>query len=460
MAERLPSSFRDPSGFLFTRDGVLFRQVSGGYREHYDRLVSSGLLADLVGQGLLIPHEEVGLPPFDPTDAYRVIRPERLPFVSHPYEWCFGQLKAAALATLRIQRRALEFGMTLKDASAYNIQFRGAAPLSIDTLSFELYEEGRPWAAYRQFCQHFLAPLALMSHADVRLHRLLAEHLDGVPLDLAAALLPLRARLRPSLLLHVFLHARAQKRFAGSRLEPSEIARGFSRKAMLGLVDGLAAAIGRLTLRLRSTEWSHYYDETNYSAAALERKKAAVAELLNETGARTVWDLGANTGLFSRIAADQGRFTVAFDLDPLAVELNYRRSVERRETRLLPLVMDLTNPSPALGWAHRERQSLIDRAPADAALALALVHHLAVANNVPLGSVAEFLSRLCEWLIVEFVPKNDSQVQRLLASRADIFPDYTRAGFERAFASRFAVERTVPLEESERILYLMRRSSG
>ena len=187
-------SFRDPSGFVYERDGVLYRRVHRSYAAHYDRLMDSGLYAALVGDGLLVPHEEVG-PRGGEQDPYATLRPERVAFVSYPYEWCFSQLKDAALTTLRIQERALGFDMTLKDASAYNIQFHRGRPVLIDTLSFECYEEGVPWVGYRQLCQHFLAPLALMAHRDVRLGGLLRLHLDGIPLDLASTLLPARTRL-------------------------------------------------------------------------------------------------------------------------------------------------------------------------------------------------------------------------------------------------------------------------
>jgi hypothetical protein len=208
----LPSSFRDPSGFVFVRDGVLYRQVNRVHREHYDRLMASGLYERLATDGLLVPHEEDDAVPAAPDLAYKVLRPERVPFVSYPYEWCFGQLKAAALATLAIQRTALDFGMSLRDASAYNIQFLQGKPTHIDTLSFETLREGEPWVAYRQFCQHFLAPLVLSRYRDARLGQLSRVHLDGIPLDLATGLLPWRARLHPPLLLHLFLHARRQRR--------------------------------------------------------------------------------------------------------------------------------------------------------------------------------------------------------------------------------------------------------
>ena len=467
-----PSSFRDPAGVVFSRDGILYRQINPSGGDDYTHLMESGLYAALVADDLLIPHEAVGRDERHSDTARVVIRPQRIPFVSYPYEWCFSQLKDAALLTLRLQKEALGFGMSLKDASAYNIQFRhGCRPIFIDTLSFARYIEGAPWEAYRQFCQHFVAPLALMAHVDIRLSHLLQTAIDGVPLDLAARLLPLRDRLDPALLPHVYLHSAAQQRHAdtsaaasASSSAPSPSGR-MSLNALRGLLDSLESGIRRLTWQPRGTEWSDYYDNTNYAAEAFQTKKQMVAGFLAEVTPtpRGVYDLGANTGVFSRIASEQGIPTFAFDVDAAAVEKNYRTCQASRERDLLPLVQDLTNPSPALGWAHEERRSFLARCgngPADVALALALVHHLAISNNVPLSRIADMLGRVAPVLIIEFVPKEDSQVRRLLSRREDIFPDYTLEGFEAAFAARFDVRQRETIPGTERTLYRMRRKDA
>lgn len=460
----VPSSFRDPSGFVFFHQGELYRQVNSCYQHNFDRLSASGLYDALVSTGLMVKHEEVALAPPEPDSAYRVIKPEPVTFLSFPYEWCFSQLKAAALATLQIQQKALQHGMVLKDASAYNIQFRDGQPIFIDTLSFEEYREGDAWVAYRQFCQHFLSPLALMSLTDVRLGLLLRNFIDGVPLDLTTKLLPFRSHLNTSLLLHIHLHAKSQAKYSDSHHDAQEscgnkktVAGKVTRQAMHGLIDSLKSGIEGLEWRPAGTEWGDYYSDTNYSDESMKNKMSQVAEFIEKARPRTVWDLGGNTGLFSRIASELGISTVSFDIDPAAVEKNYRQCVEKKQSNLLPLVLDLTNPSPAIGWHNAERESLINRGPADAVLALALIHHLAISNNVPLGKIAEFFSRVCSSLIIEFVPKSDSQVRRLLASREDIFPQYTQEGFEQVFAEYFTKMAARPVAGSERTLYLMKK---
>jgi hypothetical protein len=451
----LPSSFRDPGGYVFRRDGVLLRGIRGPAAPHYDTLMASGLYKELVAADLLVPHEEVPPERDRPGDIIKVIRPEEIPFISYPYEWSFSQLQDAALATLEIEKRALLKGMTLVDASAYNIQFRKGRPVLIDTLSLHRAVEGEPWTAYGQFCRHFLAPLALMSCRDIRLGQLLRVHLDGIPLDLASALLPLRTRLRPSLLLHLHVHAGSQKRFEGRKIR---VPKGkVSRQARLGLVDSLDSGTRKLRWRAAGTEWADYYQDTNYTPEGLEAKRRAVEEFIADVRPRTVWDLGGNVGTFSRAAAAVGAYTISFDIDPACVERNYLRVRAEKDETVLPLLMDLTNPSPATGWENRERQTLFERGPADAALALALIHHLAIGNNVPLDKAARFFAVTGRRLLIEFVPKSDSQVQRLLVTREDIFDLYTQEEFERAFGKAFAITRRIPLSGSDRTLYVMER---
>lgn len=455
--ETVPSSFRDPSGFLFTREGILYRQVNQSYREHFDLLMSSGLYESLTNAGLLISHREVDLQPEREESAYKILQPETVPFISYPYEWCFSQFRDAALLTLEIQQRALSVGMSLKDASAYNVQFVDGRPLLIDTLSFERYSEGAPWIAYRQFCQHFLAPLALMSYTDVRLSQLLRAHIDGVPLDLAGKLLPLRTKFKPGLAAHIHLHARTQQRYAH---RPEVTTRGkMSLRSQMGLIESLRSSVARLRWKAPRTEWGEYYDITNYSDSGFEHKKETVTRLLEQTRPSLVWDLGANTGVFSRLAPSDAK-VVAFDIDPVAVEANYLRCRGEGEANILPLLLDLTNPSPAIGWDNRERMSLGERVGADTILALALVHHLAISNNLPLEMIARWLAQLAGNVIIEFVPKSDSQVQRLLASREDIFPDYTSEGFESAIAGHFSIVEKCSINETERTLYLLETNNG
>jgi hypothetical protein len=457
--DAVPGSFRDPRGYVFRRNGALYRHVAPSAAEDFDRFESSGLRAALHDAGLLIRHEEDAALATE-RGAARVLRPELVPFVSYPYEWSFSELRDAALLTLRVQSAAMDHRMSLRDASAYNVQLHHGRPILIDTLSFERLVEGRPWVAYRQFCQHFLAPLALMSYRDARLGLLLREHLDGVPLDLAASLLPRRARARPPLMLHLFLHAKSQRRHAAAGAAGASRGegggRGFGAQAFRGLLDSLRKGVEGLGEPESVGAWADYEsDAAHYPDGARRRKEDVVASWIERTSPTSVWDLGANVGRFSRMASTRGIHTVAFDLDAAAVDANYRTARAERDEHLLPLVMDLTNPSPGLGWDHRERTSLAERGPADLALALALIHHLAIADNLPLPMVAGTFARLARRAVVEFVPKDDEKVRTLLATREDVFPGYTVEGFEAAMLAAFRIEAREALPDSGRVLYLL-----
>ena len=455
--KKVGGSFRDPSGFVFRSDGKLFRQVNLSYKKEYDKLNSSGLYDILTEKGSLIRHHDSAEAAVDGEKSYKVIAPDPIPFISYPYEWSFSQIKDAALLTLEIARTALGKGMMLKDASAYNIQFVNGKPILIDTLSFAFYKEGAPWEAYRQFCQHFVAPLALAALVDIRLIQLLRVYIDGIPLDLASALLPARTSFGLSgLSLHIHLHAKTQKQFAGSKAAVGSSVK-ISKAALLNLLNGLQKTLRDLKWEPKGTEWGEYYSATNYSDESLRIKGEIVSRFIEKIKPQKTIDLGANTGLFSREASKRGSETIATDIDPAAVEKNYRTIRQLGQEKLLPLVIDLTNPSGDIGWANQERDSLLARAPFDLVMALALIHHLVIANNVPIPAVADFFARMGKWLIIEFVPKTDTQVKRLLASRKDIFDTYTVEGFEAAFSSVYSLEMKELIPGSDRILYLFKR---
>lgn len=445
------SSFRDRDGFVFEHQGKMLRQISRTYGPTHARLKSSGFYDQLWQKGWLIPHREI--PAGSSGFEELVLEPDQLQVITYPYEWCFGQLRDAALLTLKLQQTALVAGFSLKDASAYNIQYHEGRPVLIDTLSFELYAEGRPWTGYRQFCQHFLAPLALMADRDPRLGQLLRNHIDGIPLDLASALLPKRTWLRPGLLFHLHLHARAQSQY---RNQDRKIAgRPVTRRGQLGILESLESTVRALRWKPAGTEWAAYYEHTNYDQEAGRDKRAVVEAWIERCRPALVWDLGANDGTYSRLAAGQGAQTVAWDVDSAAVEKCYRYTVQNRLKNLHPALLDLTNPTPALGWNLGERQSLFERRRPDLALALALLHHLAIGHNVPLGLCADFFKRAADTLVIEWVPKSDSKVAALLRNRADIFNDYTEDSFRQAFGRHYRVRERHALKNSARVLYLL-----
>lgn len=450
-----PSSFRDPSGFLYKLDNDLFRCVNRSYKSNYDLLISSGLYKILTDKKLLINHSEISSPPAKKENTYKILKPEIVNFISYPYEWSFSQLKDAAKHTLEVQKLALSKGMILKDASAYNIQFHHGKPIFIDTLSFEAYDSSKPWVAYRQFCQHFLAPLALMSHSHISLNRLLSLYIDGIPLDLTSKLLPWKTKLDLNLAVHIHLHAKSQAKHAESR---KRIQSGFNHKKMNLLVEGLIITINKLKWEPGKTEWANYYSEThNYDGTALDEKAEIIKKLLIKSQPRTVWDLGANTGKFSKIASELGAQTIAFDIDPSCIEWNYKNVKKDQIQNILPLYQDLSNPSCSIGWANNERDSTIERGPADLVMSLGLIHHIIISNNIPMDHFSNYLASICNSLIIEFIPKEDSQVQTLLTTREDIFVDYNLETFIRIFERHFMRIDTVEIPNTKRTIFYFQK---
>jgi hypothetical protein len=452
------ASYRDPAGFIYLKDGQILRQINHSYAEDYEHLMKSGLYEALVSRGLLIPHDERPTPTNGTPLAYKVIAPERVPFISYAYEWSFTYLKLAALAALEIMEIALEYDMVLKDCNSYNMQFHHGRPVLIDSLSFMAYQPGMLWPGYRQFCQHFLMPLALMSYCDPRLGALLARFEDGIPLDLGTRLLPQSARFSLRLLVHLFLHSGVDQRVSTARRSVS-LPNLFGAN-LLPLVANLKGTVSRIKPPRYRTAWEDYEDSCLYSDADRDKKRRFVEECLEVVKPATLWDLGANVGTYSWLASERGASVVAIDNDYAAIDRLSQDVSAREESSILPLVADILNPTPPVGWGNAERSSLLDRGPAEMILALALLHHIVIRANVPMENVARLLSRLGNHVVIEFVPKSDPQVELFLAHREDIFPDYHQNGFEAAFGSFFRVVRTEELSDSPRVLYHMERAKS
>ncbi len=453
-SRREPSSFRDPAGFLFWRGGEVFRCVRPVYETQFREATSRRLYEACIAQGLMLPFA-TGYAPPDDEPCVAVLKPRQLTQITYPYEWCFEQLKDAAALTLKLHILALERGMVLKDASAYNVQMVDGAPCFIDHLSFDLLSQHGMWPAYGQFCRHFLAPLALMSRVDLNLNKLLELHIDGVPLELAAKLLPSSTRFSPGLYMHLHLHARLVSKHGGTRKKVA--ARQISAEQLGAIAKSLLALVSGLEPKTARTEWGDYYCDTNYSDQSFDTKKRLLRELVGKVRPRRMWDVGANDGTFSRLVKDLADEIVSMDIDPVAVGRNYRACRSTGIANVTPLVIDLCNPSPAIGFANRERPSLADRGRPDLVVALALIHHLAISNNLPFADIAGYFASLTDHLVIEFVRKRDSQVERLLLNRPDIFDGYTEHAFRSAFGARFTILEERPIPGAERTLYLMRR---
>jgi len=452
-------SFRDPSGCVYYDSGDVLRTIMPCYKDTWQSVVESGLIADALEKESIVPFEEHNALP----GSWKTLKVERIPFISYPYEWSFSQLKDAALLTLELQRNALEKSMVLKDASAYNIQFIGSRPVFIDLLSFEPWKKGDTWQAYRQYCSHFLAPLVLASNLDLRLAQLSRQWIDGIPLDIACSMLPLKAKLSLGVLMHLVLHSALQNKYADPReFKDKKDQKNMTTEKLLDIVDSLEKTSRKQHSPSKETEWGDYYNDTNYTDAGTEAKLAIIEAQASRYSGELAVDLGANSGRFSLPLAKHFKTVVSADIDPVAVDRHYRQLREHGPDNILPIVLDLSSPSPALGWASEERKSFVERCDADMVIALALFHHLFFTVGVPFAQIGMFLASIIRpggVLVCEYVPKEDGQVQRMLSARDDISDGYTRQEFSSSFqVAGFEELEVAELPDSIRTLHVFRRT--
>lgn len=448
-----PSSYRDPSGFIFEKEGVLYRQVNQIFKEDFDYFISSGCYDHLVKKGLLISHEIINENLTSTQEYYKTLRPEIIKFISYPYEWSFDMLKDAALLTLQLLKEAIVYGLIIKDATPYNIQWHDGKLIFIDSLSFEKYDETKPWIAYRQFCESFLSPLLLMHYSKMPLQQLQLSYPEGIPLAITKSLLPARSKLSLYTYLHIHLHAGV----ASKNNRDNNTLSKFSKQKLLNLASSLESLLQKLKLKGQST-WSEYYAEASLRNDYLEQKKQLISQWSKDLiGVKTAVDVGANDGVFSKLLAELNIYMLATDFDPLCINNLYAEIKQTNKSNLQPLIIDLSNPSPAIGVNNTERQSFISRTKVDLVMALALIHHLAIGKNIPFDKIASLFQQLGNKLIIEFVPKEDEKVQLMLKSKKDIYSGYNEDIFEGVFKKYFEIQNKQPVGSSGRTLYLMRK---
>ena len=462
-----PGSFRDRDSRVVVADGAVYRVLSERGAEDWRALSESPLFERLIADGSLVATEEASPAELGPAAAELLpggvaaaLRHERIPFVSYPYEWTFGMLRDAALLQLDLQLAALEADLTLKDATPYNVQFCGSRPVFIDVGSFERLRAGEPWAGYRQFCMLYLYPLLLQAYRDVAFQPWLRGSTEGISPRRAARLLGPGNRLRRGVLSHVVLHARMERRYEereGGDVKAELRKANFKPELIAANVRRLRKLVAGLGWKAGDTAWTGYREQNTYTDEDARIKAEFVREAAAGAEADLVWDIGCNDGAYSRIAAAHARGVVAFDSDQATVEALYRSLRSDDERRILPLVVDLADPSPGLGWRGRERLPLEARGRPGLTLALAVIHHVSITANVPVGEFLSWLRELNSALVIEFPKREDPMVRRLLSGKREgSNADYLLETFEAELAARFQIQRSQPLPSGTRVLYLAR----
>ena len=461
-AERESGSFRDRNGSVYYRDGRVLRTLSPRALANWRQLSGASFFEAHRARGTVVdtqPAEPAGLP-----EAAGVLEHARIPFVSYPYEWTFGMLRDAALLHLELLRDALGAGMILKDATPYNVQWEGAQPVFIDIPSFEPHGKGEPWAGYRQFCELFLYPLMLQAYKDIDYRPWLRGRIDGIPAEEMRGVMSARDALRPGVLLHVVAQSALQRRYSGGgrrEVRGSLAEAGFDRRLIVANVAKLTTLVAGLSPKGGRSTWSDYESSHSYEEAERERKAEFVRRAASTRRWRLAWDLGCNTGTFSRIAAEHAEHVVAMDADWRAIEKLYQREKADGSRSILPLVVNVSDASPNQGWLGQERKALAERGRPDLTLCLALVHHVVISANIPLRDFIGWLADLGTALVIEFVGREDEMVQTLLANREDQYDDYHPDVFRSLLEGRFSIEDEASLKGGKRRMFFARpRTTG
>lgn len=440
----------------------MLRGISERGLADWSAFSSTDLFPRLVESGKLVATEALDRADVAPelADAWAaLLRHEQIPFVSYPYEWTFGMLQDAALLQLELLLSSLDEGLILKDATPYNVQWRGAKPVFIDVGSFERARPGEAWTGYRQFCMLFLYPLLLRSLRGLPFAPWLRGSIEGIAPADCRRLLATRDLFRRGVFVHVYLHAKLERRYGDRSRDVARELRsaGFSTELIRANARKLERLVRSLEPTGEASPWTDYRAAASYDAEDAERKAAFVRTAVEVTRPRLVWDFGCNDGRYARIAAESGAYVVAMDADEPVVDRLYRGLRADGSANVLPLVIDVADPSPGLGWRNRERRTLVERGAPDLTLCLALVHHLAIARNVPVAELVDWLRTLGGSLVIELATPEDAMVERLLAGKREgLHADYGREPFERALRAAFEVERTEELSSGTRVLYLAR----
>lgn len=434
------ASYKDPSAKVFYYEDEqdnIYRELHPSYLPHYHQLNTSGLAAELIKKNWLVSFEEI-----KDHHSETILKAKKIQFVSYPYEWTFNQWKDAALLTLKIQFQALKFGMILKDASPFNIVFDGARPIFIDISSFEIFEVGKPWQAYKQFCECFYMPLLLAKYFGEVGNEIFLNNINGISLSKGLSLLPAKAHFNLNTLFYLALPDKMRKQVKNSDNRENKISESFTQKKSMQFAEQLFSNINKIKQAKKITKWNSYYDEDKIDANYLQEKEGILKEWFSNYSQKTLIDFGCNTGKFSKLLSPHVKTIFAFDDDINCVDQLYTHCREDKINNIFSFSANITHPTPAVGFNNRERQSLLSRLKGDAGLALALIHHLVFNNNLNFTMIAEMFAATCTELVIEFITKEDDKVRMLLSTRKDIFDWYNFENFVMAFETKFTLVKT------------------
>lgn len=455
-----PGSYRDRNGRVFYHDDKVYRTLSHEGLKEWENVSKANFFKKAIADRTIVESiqiKEKDLQSLLPDKDWQgILNHELIPFISYPFEWPFGMLKDAALLHLRLLLDALEEDFTLKDASPYNIQWIGTKPIFIDVLSFKKWTQGEPWIGYNQFCQLFLFPLFLQAHKNISFQPWLRGYIKGISPKTMRNILSWRDYFKKGVFTNIFIQDILQTKYSDSNVNVKKTLKniGFHKELIKTNVKKLISLVQNLHWKENKSEWGNYANQNSYSDQDELKKIEFIENITSKRKWDFVWDLGCNTGNYSRIASKYANKVLAIDSDDLCVEKLYQSlKSEGGPSVITPLTMSLANPSPNFGWRGKECKSLEQRGKPDLILSLALIHHMVISENIPLHEFIGWLASFKSSIIIEYVTKDDPMVKKLLQNKEDIYTDYNLNHFEQCLSRSFKIVKKLRLSSNTRILY-------
>jgi ribosomal protein L11 methylase PrmA len=449
-------SFRDPDARVAYSNNSVYRIVYPNGFKKFDlikKILQNKSIAEYLVETKEVDQEELKLLELENNKDVKIFKHKKIDYISYPYEWSFYRLKDAALHHLNLHINLLKYNATLTDAYSYNIQFNNYSPVFIDLMSIKEYSEGEFWIGHKQFCESFLNPLVLKSKLGINYNNWFKGNLEGIDTGELSKLLKLRHLFSWNIFYNIFLLNYFEKKY--KKNEDLKITKNkkLKKSYYLSILTNLINFIESLKPKKETSVWGEYSRDNTYNDEEKKNKYEFISNYFNKNKTNKVLDLGCNNGEYSRLAIQSGcKSVVGLDYDLNAIDEAYLVSKKER-LNFLPLYFDVSNPSSDIGWYQKERKGFMKRLNFDFVLALAFEHHLAIAKNIPLEDVIDWITSLAPKGIIEFVPKNDVTIQSMIKLKGDIFPNYNLENFKNYLSKKTKITSEKIVSKSGRTLF-------
>ncbi|NGX28324.1 MAG: Ribosomal protein L11 methyltransferase [Candidatus Anoxychlamydiales bacterium] len=466
-------SFRDPAGSLFKHKNKIFRFINPSYENEFNETITSENIKKLIENGYIsafnklkkdeiqnLLKDEIFKNIFEKFKSNIILEHTVIDFANYPYEWSATQLFDSATLTLNLFEKVIDENLSLKDATPYNIIFENAKPVFVDLLSFEKKDPKDPiWLAYSQFVKTFLLPLFMNKFRSMPIHKVFLSNIDGLEIDDCLKHTSVFNPISYSLikLPHFLSRFAKEKHYQTKKMQNPNLAKFILKRLIKKTKKRLNALKPKTNI---TSSWSEYMDtQKHYDKKDFSIKESFISDVMERQNPKKVLDVGCNTGHFSIIAAKMGAKVISIDYDPVVIDLLY--TIAKNENlNILPLVVNISKPTPSIGWKNLEYQSFLKRADnyAELTFMLALIHHLQVTDRIPLFEIAAIANTLTkDGLVIEYVDPKDPMFIKIVRGRENLHLDININSFKKTFEDFFSIEKEQKINETRSVFYMRKK---